>query len=181
MKKILLMLFAAGGLAFGSALAQTPYKLEGKVTYNASANIETWSGSTTAISVGDLRWNQESGAISGKVCMETGSFNSGNGIRDNNGRDLLQAVKFPQTCLELSKLDWNEANKGAVLEGTLDFRGQKKLIKISGQMSATATGFNFVGSYKTSFSEWGMTPPRLLFLISNDPIEVKLEAKVTLR
>ncbi len=175
MRGIILVVLALAGVALG----QTTYKLEGKVTYTGNANIETWSASNTAVSATDLRWNQSSGALSGKVCMETGAFNSGQNIRDSNGRDILEVPKFPLACLELSKLNWADNRKDATLEGTLDFRGQKKPIKVVGQLSATPNGFNFVGIYKTSFSEWGMSPPRFFILVGYDPLEVKLEAKVT--
>lgn len=175
MIRILMLLLALSCVG----LAQTAYKLEGKVTYTGTANIETWSGVNTAISASDIRWNQNTSTLSGRVCMETGGFNSGQNIRDGNGRDILEVSKFPQACLELSKLDWADNRKDATLEGSLDFRGQKKPFKIVGQLTAVGNGFNFVGIYKTSFSEWGMSPPRFLILVGYDPLEVKLEAKVT--
>jgi polyisoprenoid-binding protein YceI len=165
----------------GGALAQTTYKLEGRVTYLASANIEEWSGANTAITASEIRWDDESGDLSGKVCMETAGFGSGNFIRDGNGRDLLEVSKFPQACLTLSSLVWAENRKDALLEGMLDFRGRKKAIKVVGQLLAKSDGFDFKGSFKTSFSEWGMNPPRFLVLIGYDPLEVRLEAKATLK
>lgn len=164
-----------------TALAQGVYKLEGRVIYLASANIEEWSGVNTAITASEVRWDDEGGELSGRVCLDTAGFGSGNFIRDGNGRDILEVGKFPQACLVLSSLVWAENRKDAVLEGTLDFRGRKKAIKVVGQLSAKSDGFDFKGSFKTSFSEWGMSPPRFLLLIGHDPLEVRLEAKATLR
>jgi hypothetical protein len=168
-------------LFLGIAFAQSSYRLDGRVIYLASANIEEWSGANTAISAGELRWDEESGDLSGKVCMDTAGFGSGNFIRDGNGRELLEVGKFPQACLLLSSLVWAENRKDAVLEGVLEFRGKKKAIKVVGQLVPKSEGFDFKGSFKTSFSEWGMTPPRFLMLVGYDPLEVRLEARATLK
>ncbi len=161
------------------AQAQTnQYAIEGRVTYAASYNLGRWEGSNTSVR-GNVRWNNQTGEASGQVCVELGRFDSGNALRDADARGVFDVNRFPLSCLEVERLV--QTGEDAVLSGTLEISGTRRAVRISGKLTREGNTFRFVGGFNTSFSEWKLNPPSLLFLRVNDPVEVRLEARATLR
>ena len=166
----------AFALVLSLAQAQQVFNIEGQVIYSANFPLGRWEGRNASVK-GVVNWDKVSGFVSGDVCIQLARFDSGIGLRDDDAREVLEVNKFPQACLDVSRLTWNEASKAAVLEGVLEFRNQKKPLKVSGQLVQEGNGFRFSGSFRTGFKEWGMPQPQRLFLVVDDPIDIRLEAK----
>ncbi|GIW34801.1 YceI family protein [Meiothermus sp.] len=167
------------GLFFGLSQAQTnQYAIEGRVTYAASYNLGRWEGANTSVR-GTVRWNSQTGEASGQVCVELGRFDSGNALRDADARGVFDVNRFPQSCLEVERLV--QTGEDAVLSGTLEISGTRRAVRISGKLTREGNTYRFAGGFNTSFSEWKLNPPSLLFLRVNDPVEVRLEARAVLR
>lgn len=174
-----LLILLLVGLFSGSTQAQTSqYAIEGRVTYAASYNLGRWEGTNTSVR-GTVRWNNQTGEASGQVCVELGRFDSGNVLRDADARGVFDVNRFPQSCLEVERLV--QTGEDAVLSGTLEISGTRRAVRISGKLTREGNTYRFVGGFNTSFSEWKLNPPSLLFLRVNDPLEVRLEARATLR
>lgn len=154
------------------------YAIEGRVTYAASYNLGRWEGSNTSVR-GTVRWNPQTGEASGQVCVELGRFDSDNALRDADARGVFDVNKFPQSCLDLERL--TQTGEDAVLVGTLEISGTRRPVRIAGKLTREGNTFRFQGGFNTRFSEWKLEPPSLLFLRVNDPVEVRLEARATLR
>ncbi|WP_337867338.1 YceI family protein [Meiothermus sp.] len=177
MRNLLVLLWLA--LLAGGVQAQTgQFTIEGRVTYAASYNLGRWEGSNTSVR-GTVRWNPQTGEASGQVCVELGRFDSGNPLRDADARGVFDVNKFPLSCLDLERL--TQTGEDAVLLGTLEISGTRRPVRIAGKLTREGSAYRFVGGFNTSFSEWRLTPPSLLFLRVNDPVEVRLEARATLR
>lgn len=173
MRNWLVLLWLA--LLAGGVQAQTgQFTIEGRVTYAASYNLGRWEGSNTSVR-GTVRWNPQTGEASGQVCVELGRFDSGNPLRDADARGVFDVNKFPLSCLDLDRL--TQTGEDAVLLGTLEIGGTRRPVRISGKLTREGSAYRFVGGFNTSFSEWRLTPPSLLFLRVNDPVEVRLEAR----
>lgn len=167
------------GLLWGIAQAQTgQYSIEGRVTYVASYTLGRWEGSNTSVR-GSVRWNSQTGEASGQVCVELSRFDSGNALRDADARGVFDVNRYPLSCLEVERL--SQSGEEAVLVGTLEISGTRRPVRISGRLTREGNNYRFVGGFSTSFSEWRLTPPSLLFLRVNDPVEVRLEARAVLR
>ncbi|MCS7067051.1 MAG: YceI family protein [Meiothermus sp.] len=171
-------LLLLGVFSAGSQAQTNQYAIEGRVTYAASYNLGRWEGVNTSVR-GTVRWNSQSGEASGQVCVDLGRFDSGNPLRDADARGVFDVNRFPQSCLELERL--LQTGEDAVLSGTLEISGTRRAVRISGKLTREGSGYRFVGAFNTSFSEWRLTPPSLLFLRVNDPVEVRLEARAILR
>lgn len=166
-------------LLAGFSQAQSgQYAIEGRVTYAASYNLGRWEGSNTSVR-GTVRWNPQTGEASGQVCVELGRFDSGNPLRDADARGVFDVNKYPQSCLDVERL--TQAGEDAVLVGTLEISGTRRPVRIAGKLTREGNTYRFTGGFNTSFSEWRLNPPSLLFLRVNDPVEVRLEARATLR
>lgn len=169
----------AVALLLGFALAQEQqFGVEGQVTYNASFPLGRWAGGNSSLK-GTVRWNPQTGAASGRVCLDLSQFNSGIGLRDDDARAALEVGKYPQSCLELSKLTWADNKKDALLEGVLEFRTVKKALKLPGQLLLQNGVYSFKASFKTGFSDLGMERPTRFFATVDDPLELVFEAKAT--
>lgn len=156
-------------------VAQAPqsYSVEGRVTYFASYPLGRWQGVNDSAR-GVVLWREPE--ASGRICLDLSRFDSGNWLRDSDARGVFEVSKYPQSCFEASTLRRLEGGK-AVLEGTLDLHGLRKRIRIEGQLEADGAAYRFRGSFKTSFSEWNLQRPSLLFVTVDDPVEVRLEAR----
>ena len=160
-----------------ASLAQSQsgeYTIEGRVTYTASYTLGRWEGSNTSVR-GRVRWNAQTGEASGQVCVELGRFDSGNPLRDADARGVFDVNKYPQSCLDVERL--TQTGEDAVLVGTLEISGTRRPVRIAGKLTREGSTYRFVGGFDTSFSEWKLNPPSLLFLRVNDPVEVRLEAR----
>ncbi|MCX7782569.1 MAG: YceI family protein [Meiothermus sp.] len=174
----LLVLLLVGWFSGWSQAQTNQYAIEGRVTYAASYNLGRWEGANTSVR-GTVRWNNQTGEASGQVCVELGRFDSGNPLRDADARGVFDVNRFPQSCLELERLV--QTGEDAVLSGTLEISGTRRAVRISGKLTREGNSYRFAGGFNTSFSEWKLNPPSLLFLRVNDPLEVRLEARAILR
>ena len=170
-RKLLILLL---GLLPSLVQAQSEYTIEGRVTYTASYTLGRWEGSNTSVR-GRVRWNAQTGEASGQVCVELGRFDSGNPLRDADARGVFDVNKYPQSCLDVERL--TQTGEDAVLVGTLEISGTRRPVRIAGKLTREGSTYRFVGGFDTSFSEWKLNPPSLLFLRVNDPVEVRLEAR----
>lgn len=170
-RKLLILLL---GLLPSLAQAQSEYTIEGRVTYAASYTLGRWEGSNTSVR-GRVRWNAQTGEASGQVCVELGRFDSGNPLRDADARGVFDVNKYSQSCLDVERL--TQTGEDALLVGTLEISGTRRPVRIAGRLTREGSTYRFVGGFDTSFSEWKLNPPSLLFLRVNDPVEVRLEAR----
>jgi polyisoprenoid-binding protein YceI len=176
-RKYLILLLL--GLFWGMSQAQTAqYTIEGRVTYAASYTLGRWEGTNTSVR-GSVRWNPQTGEASGQVCVELGRFDSGNALRDADARGVFNVDKYPLSCLEVERID--QAGDETTISGNLEISGTRRPVRIAGKLTREGNTYRFVGGFNTSFSEWKLSPPSLLFLRVNDPVEVRLEARAVLR
>ncbi|RDI95071.1 YceI family protein [Meiothermus sp. QL-1] len=165
---------ALGAFLLSLGLAQpVQYLVEGRVTYIASYTLGRFEGVNTSVR-GVVRWNSQTGEASGQVCVDLRAFNSGNPLRDADARGVFDVNRFPQSCLEVERLVQNREE--AALSGILEISGTRRPVRILGRLVREGEGYRFTGGFDTRFSEWRLTPPSLLFLRVNDPVEVRLEA-----
>lgn len=166
-------------LLFVLAYAQAPqYGLEGRVTYSASYPWGRWQGSNTSLA-GVVTWDSGSGQMGGKVCVDLTRFDSGNPLRDADGRGVFEVNKFPQSCLTPSRL--NLQGESAVLVGTLDLHGVRREIRATGTLTKEGGVYVFRGGFATKFSDWNLNRPTLIFVTVDDPVEVAVEVRATPR
>jgi polyisoprenoid-binding protein YceI len=166
-------------LLFLLVYAQAPrYGLEGRVTYSASYAWGRWQGSNPSLA-GTVTWNPGSGEMGGKVCVDLTRFDSGNPLRDADGRGVFEVNRYPQSCLIPTKLTVQGEN--AVLVGSLDLHGVQREIRASGTLTKDGATYAFRGGFSTRFSEWNLNRPTLIFVTVDDPVQVSVEVQAVAR
>ncbi|PZA08988.1 MULTISPECIES: YceI family protein [unclassified Meiothermus] len=160
----------------GLAYAQAPqFAVEGRVTYAASYPLGRWEGTNTTAS-GQVRWEMESGALEGRICVDLRAFNSGNPLRDADSRGVFEVNKYPQSCFQPIRL--LRQGEAVSVVGILELHGVSREIRIAGSLSQEGAAYRFRGVFETRFSEWNLERPSLIFVRVDDPVQVRLEARV---
>lgn len=166
------LLVALAGLAY----AQAPqFAVEGRVTYAASYPLGRWEGTNSTAS-GQVRWEVESGVLEGRICVDLRAFDSGNPLRDADSRGVFEVNKYPQSCFQPTRL--LRQGEGVSVLGILDLHGVRREIRIVGSLSQEGAAYRFRGAFETKFSEWNLERPSLIFVRVDDPVQVRLEARV---
>lgn len=161
------------------SLAQAPqFNLDGRVVYEGSYPLARWQGVNTSVR-GTLRWNQNTGDLEGRICVDLARFDSGNWLRDSDARLVFEVDRFPQSCFEPNRLI--QSNDQATLVGVMELRGIKRELRIAGRVTREGTAYRFAGSFNTRFTDWGMNPPTLILVTVDNNIKVNLEARITPR
>lgn len=161
----------------GLACAQQ-FNITGRVSYSASYSLGAWQGSNGSVR-GSVTWNVQTGEASGRICVELARFETGNPLRDADSRGVFDTGKNPQSCMDVQRLSLS--GDDATLVGQLEISGVRRVKQIAGKLVKEGSNYRFSGRFNTSFTEWNLTRPQLLFITINDPIEVRLEALATAR
>lgn len=170
-----LVVFALVGLAY----AQAPqFAVEGRVTYAASYALGRWEGSNLTPG-GQVRWDAGSGELEGQICIDLRAFDSGNPLRDADSRGVFEVNKYPQSCFQPTRLI--RQGDEEIVVGVLELHGVRREIRIRGNLSQEGPAYRFRGAFNTKFSEWNLERPSLIFVRVDDPVQVRLEARVVPR
>jgi len=168
------------GVVFGLlAYAQAPeYSISGKVVYAASYGLGRWEGTNTSVR-GVVRFDAQTGEASGRVCVDLNRFDSGNPLRDADARGVFDVNRYSESCLEVDRL--SQSGEDAVLTGMLQISGTRRQVRLVGKLTREGNSYRYQGELNTSFSEWNLKRPSLLFLTVDDPVEVRVEARAVPR
>jgi polyisoprenoid-binding protein YceI len=174
-KRPRLPLYLAAWLALllGPVWAQpVSFQVSGEIVYTASFPLGTWQGRNTAV-YGEVSWDGRREQLEGTVCVDLAAWDSGNALRDADTRAMFEVDRYPEACYELSGYV-GEAGGPVTLVGTLSLHGVERELRISGTVSAREGGFVFSGRFSTALSVWNIAPPRVLFLVVDDAVEVEV-------
>jgi len=156
-----------------------------KVTFYAHATGHDFEGTTGDVR-GHIRFDVAdlSGTASGEVRVMASTLDTGIDRRNQNMRDLLEAVKHPDIVFTLEKATV-EAVTGAAqkagmlppkitLIGTLEVRGVRKPLTIPVELEPAEGAVVVRGSFPVDMRDFGIEPPRAAFVIRTQP-EVRVE------
>lgn len=86
---------------------------------------------------------------------------------------------YPQSCFQPTRLI-RQGDEASVV-GVLDLHGVRKEIRILGTLTQEGSSYRFRGAFDTKFSNWNLQRPSLIFVTVDDPVQVRLEARVVPR
>ena len=176
MRYLFLALFAtsilfSANLAFSSGYVQAHTSVFGDSTINPrSSNIT----SHLTMDKGDVT------TLKGSVDVSLVKLKSDNEDRDEHMYKVLDIKKYTQTTYTIKSVTKNSVGSYNI-EGTLDLHGVKKPINLLGEI--TQKGDNVTIKAKTSFkmSDFGIEPPKLLFLTVRDLLEMTIDTTYRLK
>jgi len=108
-----------------------------------------------------------------KLVIDAASYDSGNATRDRNVIQFaLEATKYPtinfeSTALEDVRIDVPGVSGSATVVGNLTLHGTTKILRVPVRVSMSTDGqFSAGGEIEFRYTDFGVTVPRLAFLIS---------------
>lgn len=158
-----LALFSAN-LSFekGSVLAHT--SVFGDSTINpSSSNIV----SHLTMKKGDIS------TLKGSVEVSLTDLKSDNSERDEHMYEAIDTQKYTSTTYTIKSVSQNSAGSYNV-EGSLTLHGITKKLPILATIATKGDHVTFKGKTSFKMSDFGITPPKLLFLTVRDLLEMKI-------
>ncbi len=168
----LLRLVAPAALAAASASVSLSPK--GTLTVDGDSTLHRWSETCAAVQIdvqppagGDLAATARSGSLSGlTVRVPLSELKSHESGMDKNMRAAMKAGKFPEVVFKVSHYTLGPAADGktpVAADGDLTISGTTKPAAIKGTLRFSADGMRLSGSYPLKMSDFGVTPPTLMF------------------
>jgi polyisoprenoid-binding protein YceI len=112
------------------------------------------------------------------VSVGVKNFDSGNSNRDSHVIEAVEALKFPN--ITFSSQDITYAGNNITAKGKLVFHGETRELTISGTQSITGAKLSIVGKFDVNMTDYGIKPPSLMGMSSDEEINVSYNFKFDL-
>ena len=150
------------------------------VRFELGATLHTVRGRFD-VTEGRVRFDPQTGAVSGRVVVDARSGDSGNGTRDANMREwVLESETYPEIVFEPRRLDVEERTEDVLrgrLEGRLEIHGGRHPIVVPIEARRVeGARWRVMGGFDVPFTEWGMTDPSNFLLSVDKVIAVEFDA-----
>ncbi len=182
--------FALLGLALLSSLPATAseYRLtldpqSTELTFLLKATGHDVHGTMTLDS-GELRFDPETGAASGRLVMDARSLETGSKSRDKTmHKKVLNSETFPEFVFEAQKVTGAVSASGVSeieVSGTLSIHGDSHEITFPVELEIDGHHFSAKAELTVPYVEWGMKDPSIVFLRVAKEVQVSVTAEGTL-
>lgn len=135
---------------------------------------------TARLAEGEVSFESEGGAASGRIVIDARSLDTGNGLRDGVlHEDVLESERFPHMTfvperVELLRLQGREAD--VRVHGLLDIHGSQHALAIPGRVRAEGQRLELSARFEVPYVAWGMQDPGNFLLSVDDVVNVEVEA-----
>lgn len=150
------------------------------LAYTGHHRLHDWTGTSNAVD-GTLELNLSDPSQS-RVEIEAPveSFDSGNGNRDSNMLDVVEADQYPTVRFVSDSITieaWNETEQGWQgtwqVQGQLTFHGQTHPTTIPVEVAVAGSAFEAQGSFEVSLEQYDVDRPKLLLMPIGKTIDLK--------
>jgi len=163
---------AAQDTAFQLDPAQT------KVSFTLGDVLHTVHG-TFKLKHGELQI-EPTGKITGSIVVDTGSGDSGSGMRDRKmHKEVLESERYPEIAFRPDHIEGSVASQGkssVMVHGMFSIHGADREITVPVQVETSADHWTAIVHFTIPYEKWGMKNPSTLFLKVNDSVEIDLVA-----
>ena len=163
---------AAQDTAFQLDPAQT------KVSFTLGDVLHTVHG-TFKLKHGELQI-EPTGKITGSIVVDTGSGDSGSGMRDRKmHKEVLESERYPEIAFRPDHIEGSVASQGkssVMVHGMFSIHGADREITVPAQVETSADHWTATVHFTIPYEKWGMKNPSTLFLKVNDSVEIDLVA-----
>lgn len=120
--------------------------------------------------------NNDITTIKGKFWVEMTLFSSDNIDRDKNMYKEIQVDKFKLATYTISDVKKTEGKDNYIINGILDFHGEKKELSANAKIITTDNNLNIDASSVILMSNYGVKAPCLMFMCVEDQVELLIKA-----
>lgn len=163
---------------------------ESEVYYTADVRIalvatSTVRGVNNEVS-GTIEWIETDSRpfVNAHLTIDASKFDSGNSTRDNDVRDILNVEEYPEITFELSTILGLGDEELSNLDGEYVAAGHLTAHGVTNEMSVPVTikyangSLTVEGSVATSYTAFGIDPPRVAGFVSRAPDELRLHVSL---
>lgn len=173
---------AAAGPARAEELALHLDAAASKVAFVLPATGHDVAGAF-AVREGDVRFDPETGAASGRIAVDAQVARTGNDSRDKTMHEkVLESARFPLFVFVPSRVEGAVPSEGkatVTLVGTLSMHGADHPLRLPAEVEVHGGKLQAVTHFPVPFLAWGMHDPSLLFLRVADTVQVTVDARGT--
>ena len=120
--------------------------------------------------------NNDITTIKGKFWVETNLFTSDKSDRDKSMYEEIQADKFAFATYTISSITKGEKEDGYVINGTLDFHGQKRELSADAKITTVDGSLVIEATSMILMSDYGIEMPCLMFMCVRDQVDLLIKA-----
>ncbi len=185
MKRALCTGMLLGALVLGARstqAAELTVKLDPaatKISFTLDAVIHTVHGTAKAKG-GEVRFDPETGAASGRFVADATSAETGSQGRDKDMHaKVLESAKFPEISFELERVEGGFLPQGLsnpTLKGKFTIHGASHAVSIPARVEVTGGTIKATLTFKVPYVAWGMTDPSGFVLRVGKEVPVTVEA-----
>jgi len=163
-------------LSVPDAWGATCFAVSGEVTYKASTLLNEWQGVNRSL-YGELQ-SVGPEEFRGWACVDMSAWDSGNTTRDKHARIMFEVEKYPEACYTLQGVQ--RRGTSVIVQGVMQIHGVGRPLSMEGQLiEGSDSSFRLKARFQTQISDWGMTPPRLMAVMSvKDQVHVEVDARL---
>ena len=180
--RIGLWIFAALGAAGPLGAAPAILVLDPDTTqirFDVDSTLHRVKG-TARLVAGEVRFDTEGGAVSGRIEIDPRSLETGNGMRDDVlHEDVLESERFPGMSFlperaDVVALEGREAE--VRISGRITIHGSEHPLVVPARVSVEGDRVEITARFPIPYVEWGMQDPGNFLLRVDDVVNVEVEA-----
>ncbi len=146
-----------------------------KVEFTLGDVLHTVHG-TFQLKRGDLRFDPDSGRLSGELVVDATSGDSGSRARDRRmHKSVLESDRYPEIVFRPDRVDGKVAAEGVSqvqLHGTFAIHGQEHEITMPAEVLPGEGQYAVTVKFTAPYVKWGMKNPSTLFLRVSDQVVI---------
>jgi polyisoprenoid-binding protein YceI len=150
-----------------------------KVNFTLADVLHTVHG-TFRLKNGSVDFDPGSGKLRGEIVVDTGSGETGNGMRDRKmQREVLESGRFPEIRFAPDREEGTVALQGKSslkVHGIFAIHGSEHEFTAPGEVEIFQDHWNATLHFNIPYVNWGMKNPSTLFLRVGESVEIEVDA-----
>ena len=169
------VLLAAGETIPSQARSFAIDPVQTKVEFTLGSLLHTVHGDFR-LKRGTLRYDAQSGKLSGELVVDAASGESGSPARDRRMHaSILESAKYPEITFRPDRVDGKVAAEGrseVQVHGVFAIHGEEHEMLVPATIGAADGQYNVTVTFEVPYVKWGMKNPSTLMLRVNDKVDI---------
>jgi len=153
------------------------------ISLGFGATLHSVDGSL-GVQAGEVTFDVETGAASGRIVLDATSAETGNERRDRKMHEIvLESVRFPEMVFTVDHVGGAIVREGVSdlqLRGVLDMHGVELPFELLASATVEGGRVTAIGRVEVRYLEWGIKDPSVFLLRVQKRVHVTVEAVGTL-
>lgn len=175
MRSLVFILVFASSFAFSAENTISLAVKDASIRFTLGATMHTVEGRASLRS-GNLRFDEETGLLDGRVVIDARSLTTDNSLRDANmHEDVLESDRFPEITFRASRFRemGRDGNRRRVrVEGEVDIHGSAHPLSFPAEVLVEQRDFRIEAKFTLPYVKWGMKDVSFFPLYVDDFVTV---------